>query len=126
MLARGVRFANVLGLRPLPALAYFVGYFLTLLEGPEPGALYGGVVDEDILTTFVRGDEAVALLGAEPLYCSLGHQFVPAFPLLGLTTGDPSSPSTRSIPRFKGPGPDTPRYQTFTGMLSSLYATHLS
>src|SRR5215217_8775898 len=105
MLARRACFANVLGLRPLPALAYLVGDLLALLEGPEPAALYGGVVDEDVLTTVVRGDEAVALLGAEPLYCSLGHQSVPAFPLLGLTNRKPVVPQHPQYTQVQRPRP---------------------
>ena len=59
-------FGDVLGLQALPALGYLVGDLLTLFEGPEPGALYAGVVHEDVLAAVVGGDEAVALLLAEP------------------------------------------------------------
>src|SRR5215203_2137678 len=50
-----------------------VAHTLAFFEASESAAHYGGVVDEDILTTLVGGDEAVALLLAEPLYRSLGH-----------------------------------------------------
>jgi hypothetical protein len=42
-----------------------VAHYLAYLEAPEFAAHYVGVVDEDILTPVVRGDEAVALLLAE-------------------------------------------------------------
>ena len=48
-----------------------VAHSLAFLEAPESAAHYVGVVNEDILTPAVGGDEAVALLLAEPLYCSI-------------------------------------------------------
>ena len=50
-----------------------VAHSLAFLEAPESAAHYVSVVDEDILTPVVRGDEAVALLLAEPRHRSLGH-----------------------------------------------------
>jgi hypothetical protein len=61
---------DVLRLQALPAFGYLVADLLALVEGLEPAALYAGVVDEEILAPLIRGDEAVALLLAEPLYRS--------------------------------------------------------
>src|SRR5215217_9023743 len=70
---------DVIRLHTLPALGRLVAHLGALLEGLEPGALYTVVVNEEILTPVVRGDEAVALLVAEPLHRSLGHFWDPPF-----------------------------------------------
>ena len=70
---RGSEGADVVCLRPLLALAEFEGHSLSLLEGFVPAAFDGGVVDEDVLSALVGGDEAVALLTVEPLHNSLRH-----------------------------------------------------
>src|SRR5687768_11602949 len=54
-----------------------VAHSLAFLEAPESAARYVGVVNEDILIPVVGGDEAVALLLAEPLYRSLDHSSQP-------------------------------------------------
>jgi hypothetical protein len=64
---------DVLGLHALVALGRLVGDLGALFEGPEPAAAYPAVVHEEVFATFVRGDEAVALLVVEPLDRSLGH-----------------------------------------------------
>jgi hypothetical protein len=52
-----------------------VAHSLAFLEAPESAARYVGVMNEDILIPVVGGDEAVALLLAEPLYCSLSPDY---------------------------------------------------
>ena len=71
---------DVLRLHTLPDLGRLVGDLLALLEGPESGTLYVGVVDENVPAAVVRGDEAVALLLAEVANFSLGHMLEPTFP----------------------------------------------
>src|SRR3954449_644795 len=61
------------GLRSLRALARLEGDALVLLEGAEPVALNGRVVDEDVRAVVVSRDEAEALLGVEPLDGALRH-----------------------------------------------------
>jgi hypothetical protein len=68
-----------LRLHTLPDLGYLVGDLLALLKGPEPGALYVGVVDENVPAPVVRGDEGVALLLVELPNRSLGYVLEPAF-----------------------------------------------
>src|SRR3712207_1979961 len=78
---------DVLGLRSLLALAHLVGDLLSLLEVPEPAALYGGEVHEEVLAPVVGGYEPVALVLAEPLDRSLRHALPPSrcFPAGKLT-----------------------------------------
>jgi hypothetical protein len=70
---------------PFLRWCHLVGDLLVLLKGPEPGTLYVGVVDENVPAPVVRGDEAVALLPAEPLDRSLDHMLEPAFLFWGST-----------------------------------------
>src|SRR5215216_2345061 len=74
---------DVLRLHTLPALNRLVGDLLALLEGLVAVADYTGVVNEEVLATLTRGDEAVALILAEPLHCSLSHILGPPFCLWG-------------------------------------------
>src|ERR687895_202366 len=60
-------------LQSLLSLGCLEGHEGAFFEGLEPATLYPRVVDEKVLTPVVWGDEAVALLVAEPLYRSLGH-----------------------------------------------------
>src|SRR5689334_121126 len=60
------------GLRALLPLGHVELDALTLFEGLVPVHLDGRVVDEHVLTA-VHGDEAVALLGVEPLHGALCH-----------------------------------------------------
>src|ERR687895_2212211 len=69
--------ADRVGLRTLRALARFEGDALVLLEGAEAVRLDGRVVDEDVRTVVVGGDEAEALLGVEPLDGALRHTCSP-------------------------------------------------
>ena len=80
-----LHFGDLLGLQALPALNHLVDHPGTLVEGPEPGALYAGVVDEDVLASVVGGDETVALLLAEPPKPFLG-------PYVGARPSFPGAP----------------------------------
>jgi hypothetical protein len=89
---------DVEGLRALPALGHLVGHLIALFEGPEPAALYGGVVDEDVLASVVRLDEAVPSVLIEPPHRSLGHAFTLTFLSSGPASAqNPLSTSLRSI-----------------------------
>jgi hypothetical protein len=70
---------DVLRLHALSALGRLVGDLLALFEGLEPATTYTAVVYEEVVSTVVGGDEAVALLVVEPLDRSLGHVPEPAF-----------------------------------------------
>src|SRR5215216_3287805 len=82
--SRVLRWSNVLRLHSLTPLGRLVRYLGALVEGLEALACYARVVHEEVLTPVVRGDEAVALLVAEPLYRSLGHMPEPTFRVPGL------------------------------------------
>src|SRR4028118_1669730 len=75
--------SDILRLHPLTSLGRLVGDLGTLVEGLEALAGYAGVVHEEILAPIIRGDKAVALLVAEPLHCSLGHNQAPTFRVYG-------------------------------------------
>jgi len=64
---------DVVRLHALLALGRLVGDLGTLVEGLEAAPGYTRMVDEEVFATLIRGDEAVALLVAEPLNRSLGH-----------------------------------------------------
>src|SRR5262249_15367917 len=66
--------ADLLRLRPLRASAGGEVHPLVLLEGAEPVHLDCGVVHEDVSRAVVRGDEAVPLVGVEPLHGALSHE----------------------------------------------------
>src|ERR1044072_6906328 len=65
--------ADAGGLGALLALADLELHALVLVQAAEAGALALRVVHEDVSATAVRGDEAEALLGVEPLHSSLCH-----------------------------------------------------
>src|SRR5699024_10362455 len=65
--------ADALRLRALGTLGDLELDALRLLEAAVTLGLDGGVVDEDVVTDTVLGDEAVALLRVEPLVGSLCH-----------------------------------------------------
>jgi hypothetical protein len=76
-------------------------YPLAIGQGLEAATLNSRVMHEDILTTTVlRRNEAVALIGVKPLYCSCNHgntsvwlnddddlQFIPGTDIAGVTAG---------------------------------------
>ncbi len=65
---------HLLGLRTLGALADLELHPLAVFEAAVPIHLDGGVVNEEVISA-VYGDEAVALLGVEPLHGALSHSF---------------------------------------------------
>lgn len=69
--------ADRVGLRALLALARLELDPLVLVEAPEAVRLDGGVVDEDVRTVVVGGDEAETLFGVEPLDGALRHTCSP-------------------------------------------------
>ena len=83
---------DVLSLHALPVLGHLVVDFLTFLKGPQPSALYIGVVDEDVPTPMVGGDEAVAFFRVEPANRSLGHMQEPASLYPGLHRNKKATP----------------------------------
>src|SRR5215208_5021959 len=68
---------DVIRLHALLALGRLVSYLGTLLEGLESRTRNTAVVNEEILTALVWGNEPVTLIVAEPLYRSLGHIWSP-------------------------------------------------
>src|SRR5215216_438407 len=70
---------DVIRLHTLLALGGLVGDLGALIEALEAVAGYTRVVNEEIITALVGGDEAVALLVVEPLNCSLDHVWSPPF-----------------------------------------------
>src|SRR5829696_4942473 len=82
--SRVLRRSNVLRLHSLTPLGRLVRHLGALVESLEALACYPRVVHEEVLTPVVWGDEAVALLVAEPLYRSLGHIPEPTFHVPGL------------------------------------------
>src|SRR3954468_8132278 len=64
---------DVRGLRALLALLLVELHALVLVQAAVAVAGDGGVVDEEVLTTVVRGDEPEALFGVEPLHRALRH-----------------------------------------------------
>src|SRR5215204_1107532 len=70
---------DVVRLHALLALGSLVGDLGTLIEALEAVTCYTTVVNEEITTALVGGDEAVAFIVVEPLYRSLGHIWSPPF-----------------------------------------------
>src|SRR5829696_586111 len=67
--------AHVGGVGALGALFLLVLDLRAVLERLVAAAGDRGVVDEEVLAVVVGGDEAVALVVAEPLHGSSGHQW---------------------------------------------------
>jgi hypothetical protein len=74
--------SDVCRLRAFLTLAGFVFDLRALREGLEAVACDVRVVDEEILVTLVRADEAVALRIVEPLDGSGCHEETPPYPVL--------------------------------------------
>src|SRR5262245_8278244 len=72
-LASAAERADVLRLRALLALGHVELDPLVVFEAAEPGRVDRRVVDEDVGTPVVWGDEAEPLLGVEPLHSALNH-----------------------------------------------------
>src|ERR1700733_1805141 len=69
----GSDYVDILGLRPLDAAAGDELDPLVRLEAAETASLDGGVVNEDVGSAIVGGDETIALVGVERLHCALSH-----------------------------------------------------
>src|ERR1700734_358744 len=67
--------ADFLGLRALLPASGGVGHPLVVLQAAEAVSLDGGVMDEHVGGSVVGGDEAVALVGVEPLDGAFSHVF---------------------------------------------------
>ena len=67
-------FVDVGGLGAFLALANFKAHSLVFIEGFEARALNGSVMNEEIGSAFVRGNETKTLVGVEPLDSSLRHK----------------------------------------------------
>jgi len=70
---------DVISLHALLASGSLVRDLGVLIEVLEAVTCYTRMVNEEILTALVGGDEAVAFIVVEPLYRSLGHVWSPLF-----------------------------------------------
>jgi hypothetical protein len=70
---RVLQLGDVRRLGALGTLGHLEGDALVFLERPEPAILDGGVMDEEIGTSFIGRDESVSLFGVEPLDGALSH-----------------------------------------------------
>src|SRR5690242_14594392 len=70
----GLQGGDVDGLRPLASRLGVVGDLRALGERLEAVGVDAGVVDEEVLATLVRRDEAEALVVVEPLHGSGRHE----------------------------------------------------
>src|SRR5215211_5755065 len=82
---------DVIRLHALLALSSLVRDLGALIEALEAVTRYTAEVNEEVLATLIRGDEAVALIVVEPLYRSLGHGWSPPF-----SVGAPPQQKSRS------------------------------
>src|SRR5690349_4014967 len=64
---------DVLGLGTLGTRAGGELHPLVFLEATVTVSLNNGVVDKDVICSVIRGDETIALVGVEPLHCTLSH-----------------------------------------------------
>src|SRR5271157_4566915 len=64
---------DAVSLGTLGALAGSVLHALVVLEAAVTVSLNHGVVNEDVTGSVVGGDETIALVGVEPLDCTLSH-----------------------------------------------------
>jgi len=71
--ARWSDWLDVLGLGALGALAGGELHPLVFLEAAVTVSLDDGVVNEDVTRPVIGGDETIALVGVEPLHCTLSH-----------------------------------------------------
>jgi hypothetical protein len=72
----GNRYVNR-ALAAVTANLYIECHFLIVFQGGHPRFLERGVMHKHILATYVRCDEAEALLGVEPFHCAIGHVSLP-------------------------------------------------
>jgi len=90
---------DLVGLRALGAAAGRVLDPLIFLEAAVAVSLDGGVVDEDVGSAVVGGDESVALVGVEPLHFALSHYF-----LLRRSSGPRARARAAAIACLRKPG----------------------
>src|SRR5687768_7049156 len=69
----------------------FEGNLLAFLEAAEAGTLHRRNMDEDVLSTIVRLDEAVTLGAIEPFHCASGHINLPSWRCRATTRCEASS-----------------------------------
>src|SRR5689334_6731622 len=128
---RGLRYerserTNVLRLRALGTLRDVELDLLVLVEGLVALRLDRGVVDEDVVTTVLLGDEAEALLGVEPLNGALSHARIS--PCFGARDGHFDSPCSRCCavtPYRLAMQRETPLAITTTSVVLPLEPVHL-
>src|SRR5215204_3567935 len=77
---------NVLCLHASSALDRLVSHLLAFFEGLEATTSYACVVHEEVFTSIIRRNKAIAFVTIEPLDCSLGHVLKLIFLSLGLFT----------------------------------------
>src|SRR5215213_6535209 len=77
---------NVLCLHAPSALDRLVSHLLAFFEGLEATASYARVVHEEVFSSIIRCNKAIAFVAVEPLDCSLGHVLKLVFLSLGLFT----------------------------------------
>src|SRR5215217_8124523 len=77
---------NVLCLHAPSALDRLVSYLLAFFEGLEATAGYARVVHEEVFTSIIRCNKAIAFVAVEPLNRSLGHVLKLIFLSSGLFT----------------------------------------
>jgi hypothetical protein len=76
--------SDLLGLRPLGALAGGELDPLVLLQTAETVNLDGGVVNEDVGGAVVWGDKPITLVSVEPLHGALSHVLSPTGTIFGI------------------------------------------
>src|SRR5215210_8592813 len=77
---------NVLCLHAPSALDRLVSHLLAFFEGLEATAGYARVVHEEVFTSIIRCNKAIAFVAVEPFNRSLGHVLKLVFLFLGLFT----------------------------------------
>src|SRR5215208_780095 len=77
---------NVLCLHAPSALDRLISNLLAFFEGLEAAAGYARMVHEEVFSSIIRRNKAIAFLAVEPLNRSLGHVLKLVFLSLGLFT----------------------------------------
>src|SRR5215204_6227735 len=77
---------NVLCLHAPPALDRLISHLLAFFEGLEATTSYACVVHEEVFSSIIRRNKAIAFVAVKPLDCSLGHVLKLVFLSLGLFT----------------------------------------
>src|SRR5829696_2010009 len=77
---------NVFCLHAPPALHRLVSHLLAFFEGLEATTSYASVVHEEVFSSIIRRNKAIAFVAVEPLDRSLGHVLKLVFLSLGCFT----------------------------------------